>query len=78
VHVAVTERLLDGGAEDAWVRALRACVGEARAAPRDPAFEGKGEAGIYGAAAVLPPGDVDVVLAKYLDIVTTVRALGER
>lgn len=78
VHVAVTERLLDGGAEDLWVDALRACVGEARSAPRDPAFEGKGEAGIYGAAAVLPSGDVGAVLAKYLDIITSVRALGEK
>ena len=58
-------------------RSLRACVEEARAAPRDAAFEGKGEAGIYGAAAVLPAGDVETVLGKYLDIVASARAIGE-
>jgi glutamate/tyrosine decarboxylase-like PLP-dependent enzyme len=77
VHVAVTERLLDGGAEGAWVAALRDCVAAARESPRDPRFEGQGEAGIYGAAEVLPPGDVETVLSKYLDIITSVRAIGE-
>ena len=62
--ITVGERFLDD---------LRAAAREAAAAPRDPAFEGKGEAAIYGAAGVLPEGEVEEVLRRYVDVLTAVR-----
>ena len=70
-HVCVSERFAE--LLDAWVADLSACVTAALAAPRDPAFEGKGNAGIYGAATVLPPGEVSGILTRYCDILTLVR-----
>ena len=85
-HVVVTERMGEawggggggGGAPGmtvahAWLRDLRACVAAAQAAPNDPEFEGKGEAAIYGAAGVLPKGEVGEVLRRYCDVLTVVR-----
>jgi sphinganine-1-phosphate aldolase len=79
-HVVVTERLGEawaggggGSVADAWLRDLGACVAAAQAAPRDPQFEGKGEAAIYGAAGVLPQGEVGEVLRRYCDVLTVVR-----
>lgn len=57
----------------AWLRDLRACVEAAEREPRDPAFEGQGEAAIYGAAGVLPEGEVGEVLKRYCDVLTVVR-----
>jgi len=71
LHVCVSERW--EGTLAAWKVALERCVAEAVAAPRDPAFEGKGEAGIYGASAVLPPTEVGRILQRYCDILYTVR-----
>jgi sphinganine-1-phosphate aldolase len=57
----------------AWLRDVRACVEAAQREPRDPAFEGQGEAAIYGAAGVLPKGEVGEVLRRYCDVLTVVR-----
>jgi sphinganine-1-phosphate aldolase len=85
-HVVVTERLGEAwGGEGAagaagavnvaaaWLRDLGACVAAAQAAPREAEFEGKGEAAIYGAAGVLPAGEVGEVLRRYCDVLTVVR-----
>ena len=84
-HVVVTERLGEawggegGGGEggmtvaEAWLRDLGACVAAAQAAPREAEFEGRGEAAIYGAAGVLPAGEVGEVLRRYCDVLTVVR-----
>lgn len=71
VHVCVSERFAT--VLDAWVADLAACVEAAVAAPTEPAFEGKGTAGIYGAATVLPVGEVSAILTRYCDILTLVR-----
>lgn len=79
LHLAVTERLLatrasDGVvAADAWLADLRVCAAEAAAAPTDPRFEGRGDASIYGATAVLPEGEIAGLLQRYCDILTLVR-----
>jgi sphinganine-1-phosphate aldolase len=87
-HVVVTERFAEAWEEGeggdnggggvftvghAWLRDLRACVEAAQREPRDPAFEGQGEAAIYGAAGVLPKGEVGEVLKRYCDVLTVVR-----
>jgi len=77
-HIPVTERLLDTGRRgkavwEEWLEDLNACIGEAMENPTDAAFEGKGEAGLYGATLVLPPGKITDLLGGYLDILTLVR-----
>jgi len=84
LHLPVTERLLDAGRgagagagapAPAWVELLAdldACCRAARERPREGAFEGKGEAGIYGAAVLLPQGKVAGVLHRYLDVLSKV------
>ena len=46
------------------------------AAPVDPRFSGQGNAAIYGATAVLPPGEVAGLLRGYCDVLTMVRPAG--
>jgi sphinganine-1-phosphate aldolase len=58
---------------DDFVQALRDCVAEANENPHDPTFEGKGEAGIYGASAVLPAKEIGRILKRYCDILYLVR-----
>lgn len=70
-HFCVSERF--AAVFDAWVADLTACAAAAAAEPHDPRYEGKGTAGIYGAATVLPPGEVDGILTRYCDILTMVR-----
>ena len=84
-HVVVTERFAEPwtGSSDAgapprtvaeqWLADLRAAVLDATATPKDPAFEGKGDAAIYGAAGALPSGEVDGILRRYCDVLTCVR-----
>jgi sphinganine-1-phosphate aldolase len=78
-HVVVTERFAEpweGGAlcvGEAWLRDLAACAAAAQAEPADARFEGQGEAAVYGAAGVLPPGEVGEVLKRYCDVLTVVR-----
>ena len=80
VQLVVTERLLApagggraGSVAEAWLRDMQACAAAAAAAPHDPAFPAAGDAGIYGAAAVLPAGEVDRMLRAYCDVLTMVR-----
>jgi sphinganine-1-phosphate aldolase len=83
-HVVVTERFAEpwagggggGGAwtvGEQWLADLRAAVRDAAAAPHEPAFEGRGDAAIYGAAGALPEGEVDGILRRYCDVLTCVR-----
>jgi hypothetical protein len=85
-HVVVTERFAEpwegeGGSGaaggltvgQAWLRDLRACVEAAQREPRDPEFEGQGEAAIYGAAGLLPLGSGGAVLSWYCDVLSVVR-----
>jgi sphinganine-1-phosphate aldolase len=58
---------------EAWLRDLAACAAAAQAQPADPRFEGQGEAAIYGAAGVLPRGEVGEILRRYCDVLTVVR-----
>jgi sphinganine-1-phosphate aldolase len=71
----VTERA--EAAADDWVASLAACAAEAVANPRDPRFEGKGSAGIYGASAVLPPTEIGRILQRYCDVLYMVRPGGK-
>jgi len=82
-HVVITERFDEpwtgAGARPGWTVAdqfcddLCACAADAEAAPHDPAFADVGDAAIYGAAGVLPQGEVDEVLRRYCDVLTLVR-----
>jgi sphinganine-1-phosphate aldolase len=79
-HVVVTERLAEpwegeggGTVGEVWLRDLVACAAAAAAAPREARFEGQGEAAIYGAAGVLPQGEVGEILRRYCDVLTVVR-----
>ena len=58
---------------DAWIADLRECTAACLANPRDPEFAGKGDAGIYGAAQILPGAEVANILNKYCDLLTLVR-----
>lgn len=58
---------------DRFLLDLRAAAADASAAPFDAAFEGKGEAAIYGAAGLLPEGEIEGVLKRYCDVLTAVR-----
>jgi sphinganine-1-phosphate aldolase len=71
LHVCVSERFED--CMEAFLADLNACASAWRADPRCPRYAGQGTAGIYGAAGVLPAGEVDGILRKYCDILTVVR-----
>lgn len=71
VHVCVSERFAP--LLERWLADLTLCMAAAAAAPADPRYEGKGTAGIYGAAVVLPPTEVASILTRYCDILTLVR-----
>lgn len=78
-HIVVSERM---GEEyesksctvlDAWLADLEACASACATHPYDPRYEGKGTAGIYGAATVLPAGEVGKILQRYCDTLYLVR-----
>ena len=71
----VSDRLFaEAERQETRARALEgAAARDAAAAPHDPAFEGKGDAAVYGAAAALPSGEVDSILRRYCDVLTCVR-----
>lgn len=58
---------------EAWIEALQQCVQEAIANPNEAQFEGKGDAGIYGASVVLPGNEIERILKRYCDIMYLVR-----
>ena len=82
-HVVLTERFSqpwEGGGStsswtvcDQWLSDLRACTLAATHAPHDPLYEGKGDAGIYGAAGALPAGEISEILKRYCDVLTVVQ-----
>jgi sphinganine-1-phosphate aldolase len=73
LHIVVSERLAaprggrDGDVASCLLEDLRACAAACVRAPSDPAYEGKGSAAIYGAAGVLPAGEVAKILLRYCD-----------
>lgn len=67
----ISERF--GPLADAWIADLRQCVEDCKADPANPKFMGKGDAGIYGASAVLPSAEIGRILQKYCDILYLVR-----
>ena len=71
IMLCISERFSDQ--IDEWMQALRDCVHEAMMNPKDPEYEGKGEAGIYGASAVLPAKEIGRILKRYCDILYMIR-----
>ena len=63
---------------DQWVEDMRSSAVACATDPGNRNFRGKGEAGIYGAALVLPPMELARVLQRYCDVLYVVRpAVGE-
>ena len=58
---------------DAWLSHLRKSAAACAADPGNPKYVGAGSAGIYGAAAVLPGGEVSRILERYCDTLYLVR-----
>lgn len=66
--VAVSRRVVDQ-----WLMDLKNCTEECINDPLHPKYLGKGTAGIYGAASILPGGEVKRILQRYCDVLYMVR-----
>lgn len=71
VAFCVTERFAP--IFDQWVSDLKECAAACISDPSNPKYIGKGDAGIYGASAVLPSNEIGRILQKYCDIMYMVR-----